>query len=302
MQHQSLCLGTGLLAVISIVASGCSGEKKTAGQDAPKRDQRSSIVQAPKINRSAVEQIGSAQAAAVAEVQPKTSGNAASPTGENDDDPDLPVTESTSHVSPDNVPNGNRSPKENPRPNENRAAKLRAKQDSSQFDELISVPYMPVISLTSAQQASCRVGQGDTFPPLMLSDLAGSQQPLEKFFGKKLTVVVCSHPGDPYAIEQLDDLEPLVTARFGKLGVEVVAISVRGTAGRSEDLIAQLSLNFPMLLDPKGDAWGNLASESAGPSPRTFLLDAKGRILWFDIEYSRSTRRDLVLAIRHHLR
>jgi hypothetical protein len=32
------------------------------------------------------------------------------------------------------------------------------------------------------------------------------------------------------------------------------------------------------------------------------LIDAAGKILWFDIEYSRTTRRDLVGAIQATLR
>jgi hypothetical protein len=31
--------------------------------------------------------------------------------------------------------------------------------------------------------------------------------------------------------------------------------------------------------------------------PRTYLLDPTGKILWFDVEYSRSTRRDLSEAL-----
>jgi hypothetical protein len=35
--------------------------------------------------------------------------------------------------------------------------------------------------------------------------------------------------------------------------------------------------------------------------PRTYLLDASGKILWFDIEYSRTTRQQLLSAIRFSL-
>ena len=114
-------------------------------------------------------------------------------------------------------------------------------------------------------------------------------------------MVVFWHSGDRYALEELADLEPLVGARFGKQGVGIVAVNVKGSVGRNQDLIETLSIKYPMLLDAKGQAWGKLTNESAGPSVRTFLLDAEGKILWFDIEYSRSTRRDLILAIRHQL-
>jgi len=32
--------------------------------------------------------------------------------------------------------------------------------------------------------------------------------------------------------------------------------------------------------------------------PRTFLLDANGKVLWFDVEYSRAARRDLIVSIK----
>jgi hypothetical protein len=35
--------------------------------------------------------------------------------------------------------------------------------------------------------------------------------------------------------------------------------------------------------------------------PRTYLLDAEGRILWFDLEYSRATARELINALHFFL-
>ena len=35
--------------------------------------------------------------------------------------------------------------------------------------------------------------------------------------------------------------------------------------------------------------------------PRTYVLDKDGKILWFDIEYSQSTRRDLANALTYFL-
>ena len=53
--------------------------------------------------------------------------------------------------------------------------------------------------------------------------------------------------------------------------------------------------NFPTLLDADGKAFAQIGSEKM---PRTFLLDPQGKILWFDIEYSLSTRRELHQALR----
>jgi hypothetical protein len=53
------------------------------------------------------------------------------------------------------------------------------------------------------------------------------------------------------------------------------------------------------LLDSKGELFARIAKDPKLKwMPRTYLLDAGGRILWFDVEYSRPMRRDLVEAIR----
>lgn len=289
MRFQLLSLGFGLFAIVAV---GCSNETNTTDSLAAKQEERPSALEAPKIDRSAAGASDEALAASPAEANPAVTG---SPEAKENDNPTSADTEPISSLPRDSPPGKISPPEEDP------TAESKAKNDSSQFAELISEPYMPEISLASAQQATCLVGEGDIFPKLVLGDLSGGEQSLDELLGKKMTVVVFWQAGDRFALEELDDLEPLVSSRFGKLGVEVVAVSVRGSAQRNQDLITELSIKFPMLLDLKGDAWTKLASESAGIAPRTFLLDDKGQVLWFDIEYSRTTRRDLVLAIRHHL-
>jgi hypothetical protein len=53
-----------------------------------------------------------------------------------------------------------------------------------------------------------------------------------------------------------------------------------------------------VLCDPEQSL---LARVAPGKVPATYLLDAAGKVLWFDIEYSRSTRRELAEAIRYTL-
>jgi hypothetical protein len=47
-------------------------------------------------------------------------------------------------------------------------------------------------------------------------------------------------------------------------------------------------------MDPKNEYFAKVAREKV---LRTYLLDADGKILWFDVEYSRSTHRDLLQGI-----
>ena len=66
-------------------------------------------------------------------------------------------------------------------------------------------------------------------------------------------------------------------------GAEKVRAAVKESAPR-----------YPLLLDAGGAYFKRVATEKV---LRTYLLDAQGRILWFDTEYSRATRRDLLQAI-----
>ena len=63
-------------------------------------------------------------------------------------------------------------------------------------------------------------------------------------------------------------------------------------------LAEEIGAEFPLLLDADGAGLGRVATEKL---PRIYLLDPSGSILWFDIEYSESTRRELKNAIHWHL-
>jgi hypothetical protein len=53
-----------------------------------------------------------------------------------------------------------------------------------------------------------------------------------------------------------------------------------------------------VLSDKDGAAHKQVATSKL---PRSYLLDPSGKILWFDLEYSPTTRRDLAQAIRFTL-
>jgi hypothetical protein len=61
-----------------------------------------------------------------------------------------------------------------------------------------------------------------------------------------------------------------------------------------KQVVQQAGAGFPILLDADGAYFARVATDKA---PRTYLIDAQGQILWFDVEYSRGTRRDLLAAI-----
>jgi len=157
---------------------------------------------------------------------------------------------------------------------------------------------MPPVLLTDAEKKSSKVNVGDTMPDLSLPDMQGKKQQLSQLFGDKLTVVAFWTPANPYAVEELGDLGPVVANRFGSHGVEVVGVVEQGTSKNADEALKRVGAEFVNLVDSDGAAFQQVAFESL---PRTYLLNADGKVLWYDMEYSRSTRRDLVRAIQFAL-
>ena len=154
---------------------------------------------------------------------------------------------------------------------------------------------IPTVVLSNGHEALCRVKVGDTMPNIELDQLGGERRSLADLFGTRATVVVFWKSDRHMARQQLADLGPDVLAPFGESGVAVVGIAVNEPAARAQDLLQQAAARFPNLLDENGDAFAQVGSEKL---PRTYLLDPQGKILWFDIEYSLATRRELHRALR----
>jgi peroxiredoxin len=157
---------------------------------------------------------------------------------------------------------------------------------------------MPQVVLSQAHARTCLVGVGGTLPDLQLADLAGASQSLGKLMGSKLTVVMFWNGTQPSAMQELIDLGPDVANRFSGNGVTVVGINVGDDPQLARELAKSANARFPILGDPQGAAFGQIATQKI---PRTYLVDATGKIAWLDIEYSRTTRRELSQAIRYLL-
>jgi len=157
---------------------------------------------------------------------------------------------------------------------------------------------MPVLALTQGHAATCRVQVGDTFPNLQLPDTGGQAQTLSALLGPRLTVVFFWNGKKPTTLEELKDLSDDVVKRFGTHGVKVVGISTQDDPQLASELVKQSGAVFPNLCDVDGQAYAQVAT---GKSPRTYLIDTNGKIVWFDLEYSPTTRRDLTQAIRFTL-
>ncbi len=133
-------------------------------------------------------------------------------------------------------------------------------------------------------------------PDITLPQLGGNAEAkLSSFAGKSATVVVFWAGDRRMAREQLADMGPEIVQPFGKAGVSVVGIAVGAEAPAVQDAVTAAKADFPQLVDTDAKAFAQVGSEKL---PRTYVLDPQGKILWFDIEYSLGTRRELQQVLR----
>ena len=154
--------------------------------------------------------------------------------------------------------------------------------------------WAPKVTLSSEHRTTCKVFVGDKLPDMTLADLAGKETSLAETLGKKLTVVVFWKSENIYAQEQFTRLEREVADAFAEQGVTAVAVNVGDPADDVKALAEKAGCDFSCLLDADGAGFAKIAT---GKLPRTYLCDAAGKIVWMDVEYSVSTRRELTNAL-----
>lgn len=154
---------------------------------------------------------------------------------------------------------------------------------------------VPAVVMTKALEATCLAKVGDAFPEADLVDLEGRAQSLRILWGPKLTVIVFWNADNRYAQQELQDLQLEIVEPYAAKGVQAVGIGVKEPADKLRGKLEKAGASFPQLLDADGAFFAKVATEKL---PRTYLLDADGKILWFDLEYSTATRRNLLQAIQ----
>jgi hypothetical protein len=164
-------------------------------------------------------------------------------------------------------------------------------------------PKVPKVHLTDTLLATCLVRVGDVMPDGELSDPEGNPQQLSSLFGEKLTAVFFWATGDsPYskiaATSALEDLQKDIADPYAEKGVRVIGVNVREEPDLVREQLTEAEASFPNLMDRDGSFFAQVATEKL---PRVYLLDADGKVLWFDLEYSRTTHHDLLQAIQAEL-
>lgn len=162
-------------------------------------------------------------------------------------------------------------------------------------------PTIPKVTLSDELRAACLVSAGNTMPQGELVGPDGKLHALRSLYGKKLTVICLWTTGTTHRMQlvataALQDLSKEVATPFGEKGVSVVGINVGDTSAAIAEALGKADATFPNLLDPKGEFFAKLAKDRK--MPRVYLLNAEGQILWFDVEFRRNSREDLVQSIR----
>lgn len=154
---------------------------------------------------------------------------------------------------------------------------------------------IPTVALDAASEATCLVKVGDVFPEGTLTDTSGNPVPLKTLLGEGLAVVYFWTGKNPYAVAGLTDLEKLVPKDLTDMGaVRVIAVNAGDAPEAVRELLAQTAAYVTNVFDTDGGLFEKVATEGL---PRVYLIDSEGKIVWFDIEYSQSMKRDLRQAL-----
>ena len=138
---------------------------------------------------------------------------------------------------------------------------------------------IPKVGLSAEHKQLCKVGVADALPTLTTD---GKAVPFVSPPQRVATVLAFVGHDGWMSRQLLKDLGPDVTKKFGGKGVEVIATFVSRQPPKN--------LKFKTQTDPQGKRFALLGS---GGLPRVYILDSKGKIVWFDIEYSATTRREI---------
>jgi len=154
--------------------------------------------------------------------------------------------------------------------------------------------YEPRVVMSQGHRQLCLLGIGDTMPDFSLTDLAGQTKNLAELLGDRYTVLVFWSTQESLGREQFRRLENEVLRPFRAAGIAVVAVNVGDDEARVRQECEDAQATCVCLLDKDRSAFSSVATAKL---PRTYLLDPRGKVLWFDIEYSRPMRRELRNAI-----
>jgi hypothetical protein len=188
--------------------------------------------------------------------------------------------------------------------NKNISSDVASKNSSDKRTKKTVVPppppiaQVPPVVMSKQHRDKLEVFQNDALPAEVLDEqlvgLDGKSHSLRSELGQKLTVVLFWSSDHAYAAEELHYLATRVNHDFGQKGVKIVTINQRDNQQQASKAAGSAGASSLVTLLDSNKTLSQLAD---GSVPRTYLLDAEGRVLWLDIVFDRTTQRDLAGAI-----
>jgi peroxiredoxin len=153
---------------------------------------------------------------------------------------------------------------------------------------------IPPVILSTDHRKRCRVHIGDSLPPIELPLMGGNPTKLATLQGKQATVILFWHSHHWMTQDALSDFSTL-TKQWANQSVKLVGIACGQPVGKVQTQLTAVGAEFPQLLDTDNHAYSQISNLKASESslPWIIVLDAEGKIAWFDIEYSEASRREL---------
>lgn len=178
------------------------------------------------------------------------------------------------------------------------AQRKRAPRETEKIEAPPEAPAkaLPQTAMSDELQATNRVKVGDKLPDGELPDLSGKAQSIPKLLGAKATVLFFWTADNPYSRTEMEDLQADVYEPFQVQGVQVVGINLDKDVAQARQAAGKAGAKFPLLSDPDKKYFGKLATDK---EMRTYLAGPQGNVLWFDVEYSRATQRDLLQGVKY---
>jgi peroxiredoxin len=253
------------------------------------------------------------------DTKPNTSGETAKPKPPVHDEPSSPQIEETPAKSTKNPETTISEPKANPvKPSVDASAssaddtpppvpgpKTPKPTKAVEVSKTVKKPLptsaaIPKVSLSDRYRATCLVSVGDELPAGELLGIDGKMVALKNLYGDSLTVVFLWNVGattysQQAIVELLADMQKDILEPYAAKDLKVVGINVGNKPEKVKKSLDKSGVKFPILLDLQNEYFKSVAKEKL---PRVYLIDATGKILWFDIEYARATRRELLTAIK----
>ena len=128
--------------------------------------------------------------------------------------------------------------------------------------------------------------------------MEGTHHQFLRLLSDRLTVLIFWDEKSATGMEQFRRIPVDILGDFAAHRVKVIAVNVGGEKNRVRELTGDAADKIVSLVDSDGSFYGHFASSLL---PRTYVLDQRGTILWFDLEFSLSTSRSLRQVLAYFL-